>query len=186
MGVLEDPLQVSGCEHIFCHLCLQGWMIQESVCPIDRQMVTPAQLQPVPRILRNLLSRLEITGSNASRGCKAVVKLASVAFHWKECKFRGSQGSTSDLPQEAVDSEPVIPHESSINVYIALSQRIMQILEQCDETQEKLRGRCSSPDTSDVNPHVVPQNVTEFLERRTSLVRDIEHREEPHSNSSIN
>lgn len=70
LGVPEDPLQVGGCEHAFCHLCVQERLLQEPTRPIDRQMITPTQLQPVPRILRHLLSKLNIT---CRRGCKAAV-----------------------------------------------------------------------------------------------------------------
>lgn len=81
-GVLDDPLQVKiifflisralaifpnsflfiqfqapTCEHAFCKRCIQEWLNHQPVCPVDRQCITPIQLRPVPRILKNLLSR---------------------------------------------------------------------------------------------------------------------------------
>ena len=85
-GVLEDPLQVCvyflycvyqgnvysvcvvmnrfflctqapACEHAFCRACITEWISRQPTCPVDRQAVTASQLRPVPRILRNLLSR---------------------------------------------------------------------------------------------------------------------------------
>ena len=79
-GVLENPLQVwpcyhllctnewinlitcdcqqaPNCEHAFCSGCIHEWLSRQPTCPVDRQNITPPQLRPVPRILRNLLYR---------------------------------------------------------------------------------------------------------------------------------
>ncbi|XP_039285975.1 E3 ubiquitin-protein ligase NRDP1 isoform X2 [Nilaparvata lugens] len=85
-GVLEDPLQAPTCEHAFCRACIIEWISRQPTCPIDRQTITSAQLRPVPRILRNLLSRLCIVCDNASYGCSAMIKLDSLATHLAECE----------------------------------------------------------------------------------------------------
>lgn len=54
--LLQAPL----CEHAFCRSCINEWISRQPTCPVDRQAITTAQLRPVPRILRNLLSRLVI------------------------------------------------------------------------------------------------------------------------------
>lgn len=78
-AVLENPLQVRkalytswrrtvkyswillqqapNCEHAFCSACIHEWLSRQPTCPVDRQTITPPQLRPVPRILRNLLYR---------------------------------------------------------------------------------------------------------------------------------
>jgi E3 ubiquitin-protein ligase NRDP1 len=56
-------------------------------CPVDRQPVNPSQLKPAPRILRNLLSRLNIECDNASFGCTVIVKLDLLANHCNECEY---------------------------------------------------------------------------------------------------
>lgn len=56
-------------------------------CPVDRQPLTANQLKPASRILRNLLSRLNIKCDNASLGCTAVVKLDVLSNHCLECNF---------------------------------------------------------------------------------------------------
>ncbi|PSN30920.1 E3 ubiquitin-protein ligase NRDP1 [Blattella germanica] len=85
-GVLEDPLQAPVCEHAFCRGCIQEWISRQPTCPVDRQAITSAQLRPVPRILRNLLSRLCITCDNASYGCTSVMKLDALTSHLEECE----------------------------------------------------------------------------------------------------
>ncbi|KAJ8924650.1 hypothetical protein NQ315_000801 [Exocentrus adspersus] len=85
-GVLEDPLQAPVCEHAFCKSCITEWISRQPTCPVDRQNVTSPQLRQVPRILRNLLSRLCINCDNAQYGCTRVLKLDSLASHLEECE----------------------------------------------------------------------------------------------------
>lgn len=85
-GVLEDPLQAPVCEHAFCRACIQEWISRQPNCPVDRQHITSVQLRPVPRILRNLLSRLCINCDNAEYGCTRVLKLDTLATHLEECE----------------------------------------------------------------------------------------------------
>ncbi|XP_004927168.1 E3 ubiquitin-protein ligase NRDP1 isoform X2 [Bombyx mandarina] len=86
-GVLEDPLQAPACEHAFCRACITEWISRQPTCPVDRQTVTASQLRPVPRILRNLLSRLCTSCDNAPHGCNAILKLDSLPNHLVECEF---------------------------------------------------------------------------------------------------
>ncbi|XP_026745845.1 E3 ubiquitin-protein ligase NRDP1-like [Trichoplusia ni] len=83
----RDPLQAPACEHAFCRACITEWISRQPTCPVDRQAVTASQLRPVPRILRNLLSRLCTSCDNALHGCNTVLKLDSLASHLVECMF---------------------------------------------------------------------------------------------------
>ncbi|KAK6166254.1 hypothetical protein SNE40_022999 [Patella caerulea] len=84
--VLEDPLQSPQCEHAFCAACIHEWLTRQPTCPVDRSPIMPNQLKPVPRILRNLLSRLMIACDNANYGCTSVVKLDMLQTHIQECE----------------------------------------------------------------------------------------------------
>ena len=55
--ILEDAVQAPDCEHAFCRLCITQWLKLQSVCPVDRACIQPHDLKPVPRILKNLLSK---------------------------------------------------------------------------------------------------------------------------------
>ncbi|XP_022102669.1 E3 ubiquitin-protein ligase NRDP1-like [Acanthaster planci] len=85
-AVLEDPVQAPECEHAFCSVCIHEWLSRQRTCPVDRNPISSQQLKPVPRILRNLLSRLYIACDNASFGCSAVIKLDSLQQHLEECE----------------------------------------------------------------------------------------------------
>jgi len=85
-SVLEDPRLAPECEHAFCADCIHEWLSRQQTCPVDRRSISIAELKPVPRILKNLLSRLEIRCDNESYGCTTVVKLDILHMHLKECE----------------------------------------------------------------------------------------------------
>ncbi len=112
-GVLEEPVQASfwkitlnfisvlsdlyifgfsfsfqapHCEHAFCNACITQWFAQQQICPVDRTVVTLAHLRPVPRIMRNMLSKLQISCDNAGFGCIATLRLDQLQSHLKDCE----------------------------------------------------------------------------------------------------
>ena len=85
-GVLENPVQAPICEHAFCTVCIHEWLNRQSSCPVDRNVITAIQLKPVPRILKNLLSRLTIKCNNEEFGCNTWVKLDALNQHLSECE----------------------------------------------------------------------------------------------------
>lgn len=86
-GVLEEPLQGSRCEHAYCRKCIIEWMKTSESCPVDRQGLRASQLQPIPRIVRNLLNHLHIRCDFASGGCQDIVRLEDLANHRSSCPF---------------------------------------------------------------------------------------------------
>ena len=60
--------QAPDCEHAFCNMCINEWLKHQSICPIDRTSIQPRELKPVPRILKNLLSKLRIKCDHAVYG----------------------------------------------------------------------------------------------------------------------
>ncbi|XP_078543155.1 RING finger protein 151-like [Lissotriton helveticus] len=95
--VLEDPLQAP-CEHAFCALCIQGWLVHHPNCPEDRQELDTATLRPLYRYMRNDLNRLQIHCSNRERGCEMVCSLESVDRHERECEYSRISCSNSGCP----------------------------------------------------------------------------------------
>ena len=86
-GVLEDPLQGTGCEHVYCRKCIVEWMNNSETCPVDRNHLKPNQLQVIPRIVRNLLNHLRIKCDFHHSGCPEVVRLEELPIHRSNCTF---------------------------------------------------------------------------------------------------
>lgn len=85
--ILEDPVQAPDCEHAFCKLCINQWLNVQRICPVDRASIHPIDLKPVPRILKNLLSKLKITCDHTAFGCTSYVRLENLNHHSQECEF---------------------------------------------------------------------------------------------------
>lgn len=83
-GVLQDPIQIPTCEHAFCQTCIEVWLSKTQTCPVDRTPIEIHQLKLVPRILKNLLNRLEIKCEN--EGCSTIVRLEHLDNHLADCE----------------------------------------------------------------------------------------------------
>ncbi|KAL7740464.1 hypothetical protein ACLKA6_006996 [Drosophila palustris] len=84
--VLEEPMQSSSCEHAFCRYCIEKWMQEKQICPVDRSDLLPIHLVPVSRLMRNMLGRLKIKCSFAENGCTAVLTLDEFRNHVAHCQ----------------------------------------------------------------------------------------------------
>ncbi|KAJ8390503.1 hypothetical protein AAFF_G00103000 [Aldrovandia affinis] len=120
IGVLEEPVQAPHCEHAFCNACITQWFSQQQICPVDRTVVTLAHLRPVPRIMRNMLSKLQITCENAVFGCKAVLRLDQLQSHLKDCEHNPKrpvmcgEGCGLEMPKDELPNHNCIKHLRSV------------------------------------------------------------------------
>ncbi|XP_030561418.1 E3 ubiquitin-protein ligase NRDP1-like isoform X2 [Drosophila novamexicana] len=84
--VLEEPMQSSSCEHAFCRYCIEKWMQEKQICPVDRSDLMPIHLVPVSRLMRNMLGRLKIKCCFAENGCTALMPLEEYRNHVANCQ----------------------------------------------------------------------------------------------------
>ncbi|KAH8260044.1 E3 ubiquitin-protein ligase NRDP1 [Drosophila bipectinata] len=84
--VLEEPVQSSGCEHAYCRACIDKWIQQKQICPVDRSALLPGHLVPVSRLMRNMLSRLKIKCTFAENGCSQLLALEGFRRHVAGCE----------------------------------------------------------------------------------------------------
>lgn len=94
--VLENPAQAPDCEHAFCRECISEWLSRQSTCPVDRSFTLISYLQPVPRILKNLLNKLQIRCENVSHGCTEILRLESLVDHQANCSFNPKRPVTCE------------------------------------------------------------------------------------------
>ncbi|KAI4793116.1 hypothetical protein KUCAC02_032925 [Chaenocephalus aceratus] len=115
-GVLEEPVQAPHCEHAFCNACITQWFAQQQICPVDRTVVTLAHLRPVPRIMRNMLSKLQISCDNAGFGCGATLRLDQLTSHLRDCQHNPKrpvscvEGCGLEMPKDEVPNHNCIKH----------------------------------------------------------------------------
>ncbi|RMC22924.1 hypothetical protein DUI87_00070 [Hirundo rustica rustica] len=84
-------------EDLICPICSGGpGGAGAADVPVDRSVVTVAHLRPVPRIMRNMLSKLQITCDNAVFGCTAVVRLDNLMAHLNDCEHNPKRPVTCE------------------------------------------------------------------------------------------
>lgn len=152
--VLEEPVQVVTCEHAFCQACITEWLSRQPTCPVDRQPITTVNLRSVPRILRNLLSRLNIACDNAIYGCNQVLKLDALQGHLDECEHN---------PKRPIGCENgcgfVIPKDEFKD-----HNCVKELRSLCHQYQQKL---------TELKTEVADQNITiNELKRELNLIKD--------------
>ncbi|CAG2119053.1 unnamed protein product [Medioppia subpectinata] len=84
--VLEEAL-TTDCEHLFCRQCITEWLSVNRTCPIDRLYITARNLKAAPRVVRNLLGKLDIRCDFAPDGCQTVVALEALEKHVNDCYY---------------------------------------------------------------------------------------------------
>ncbi|CAO1391773.1 unnamed protein product [Diamesa serratosioi] len=153
-SVLEEPLQVISCEHAFCRSCIQEWLSRQPTCPVDRNPITTANLRTVPRILRNLLSRLNINCDNQLYGCTQVLKLDALNSHLEECEHNPKR----PLPCEN-GCGFIIPKDEFKD-----HNCVRELRSLCHSHQQKL---------TELKTEVADQNLTiNELKRELNLIKD--------------
>lgn len=80
-------MQSSCCEHAFCRFCIEKWMQEKQICPVDRSDLLPVHLVSVSRLMRNMLGRLRIKCCFADNGCGAVMPLDEYRCHVAHCRM---------------------------------------------------------------------------------------------------
>jgi len=85
--VFENPVESPYCQHPFCAECIEGWLNQSSQCPTCRKFMSSIDLKPVHRLVRNILSNLDIKCDFANESCEEIVRLGALEAHTRDCDF---------------------------------------------------------------------------------------------------
>ncbi|CAG2165140.1 unnamed protein product [Oppiella nova] len=87
--ILEDPLLVQTCEHVFCRNCIDQWLreSQQKSCPIDRQEISDESLRPPQRSFKNLIQSLLISCDFVANGCQEWIKIDELPAHTSACNY---------------------------------------------------------------------------------------------------
>jgi len=93
--IVQNPVEISSCEHHFCDGCVRPWIQANSDCPIDRRPVEEAGLSEPRRFYRNTLAEVRLRCQFS--GCNAETTYEGFEQHktncpenpeaWIECTF---------------------------------------------------------------------------------------------------
>jgi hypothetical protein len=54
-GILEEPLMIRDCKHLFCCKCIHEYIKEIGVCPKDGFPLSPSQLVEPIKLVKNML-----------------------------------------------------------------------------------------------------------------------------------
>ena len=119
--VFEVCFKAPDCEHAFCEDCINQWLKRQHTCPVDRTPIQPRDLKPVPRILKNLLSKLQLKCDHAAYGCTTIVKLEHLHTRVQECEFNPKKTSVCTAGCNMVLSKDELKVRAAPRFSIALN-----------------------------------------------------------------
>ncbi|KAI0989072.1 hypothetical protein GJ496_005613 [Pomphorhynchus laevis] len=144
-GVLENPAQAPDCEHAFCRECISEWLSRQSSCPVDRSFTLISYLQPVPRIIKNLLNKLLIRCENASHGCVDVLRLESLHDHQANCTFNPKRPVTCENCNLVVPKD-VFPTHNCVKELRKLYEECLNRINMVESQIQMLRSERTNQD----------------------------------------
>ncbi|XP_054161300.1 E3 ubiquitin-protein ligase NRDP1-like [Oppia nitens] len=63
------PVIAQCCRQTFCEDCINNWLSTNNTCPYDRKTLTTEALTRPPRVMVNMLGKLQIKCDFRDKGC---------------------------------------------------------------------------------------------------------------------
>ena len=98
--ILENPLVLKKCEHIFCDYCINDWLDRKRKCPICREEVSIVRendLSIAPLYVRQMVNELQVI----CEICNKQMNLENLKEHQKSCKLEMSSSSAVGAADKA-------------------------------------------------------------------------------------
>jgi hypothetical protein len=86
-GIFLEPIVTPCCRQTYCNECILEWLNENNICPQDRSNLKSEALIQPPRLVINMLNKLQIKCSFLENGCKEVVLLEKLRQHMDCCKY---------------------------------------------------------------------------------------------------
>lgn len=142
--VLEDPLVVEHCEHIYCGGCIKDWCEASGTCPLDREPIRVDQLRVPQRSFLNLVIGLKRRCPFAEQGCTTVIELGDTWVHTMNCpanpdyKTECGQGCGAKLTRNEVeDHRCIVALKTQL---AALRVELSQVKAEAENSKGRLRA----------------------------------------------
>ena len=85
--IVWDPVCCASCESHFCNQCILQWIQRKknNICP---NCQCEFESHPIPRISKNLLSKLKINCIYEANGCKTLIDYSMLYTHEADCQYK--------------------------------------------------------------------------------------------------
>ena len=85
--VLNDPVFAQCCRQSYCRQCIEEWLEGHNICPNDRKPLTIDGVSEVPRLVINLIDKMQIRCDYSNKGCPEVTTIGTKVDHCKICMY---------------------------------------------------------------------------------------------------
>ena len=85
--VLNKPVVTQCCRQSYCEDCIEEWLKVHDKCPNDRKPLTIEVVSEVPRLVINIIDKMQIRCDNSDRGCPEVTTIGTKDDHYKICLY---------------------------------------------------------------------------------------------------
>lgn len=92
LGVLDSPVWLASCEHMFCDGCIRDWLVSRGTCPTCSATNSVENLTQPPRVVRKKIEEIELFCAYKGGGCHARAQLQFLAQHEASCTYRPLDG----------------------------------------------------------------------------------------------
>ncbi|KAL0487996.1 E3 ubiquitin-protein ligase [Acrasis kona] len=81
--VLDNPVFIDACDHVFCKLCIQQCMSHEKTCPVCRTSIDNRNVREASRMITNILDKLMVSCND----CGEKMRRNKFEAHTQECRY---------------------------------------------------------------------------------------------------
>ncbi len=109
-NVVEDPVEHTDCDNIFCSGCSSKLLSHQSSCPLCRGSLKQSKMRPLNRILKGQYDSLKMMCLYAANGCGSKFTIAEKACHEAICNHHYVQ---CQYCQDRLKVNEISNHEST-------------------------------------------------------------------------
>ena len=81
LEVFVNPVVTQCCQQSYCSECIHNWLSDNNTCPNDRKELSLEGVGRAPRLVYNLLNKMQVKCDFYGNGCESVVKMCELSQH---------------------------------------------------------------------------------------------------------
>ncbi|XP_054155340.1 uncharacterized protein LOC128953840 [Oppia nitens] len=139
------PVIVQCCRQTFCEDCINNWLSANNTCPYDRKTLTKDALAQPPRVMINILGKLQIKCDFQDKGCNEVISLEDLSNHVNNnCRYNSSKSLITETISVLTANLSVESLLREIHELKAEKKNFLKTIQELTDSQEDLTTSMSN------------------------------------------